>query len=71
MHISQFANTLRCRHCSSPNSVDEWPLRGDGVPFYFQDEPGIFTQTITCASCGKDWYVVWDQDPGPMTHLGM
>jgi hypothetical protein len=71
MHISQFANDLRCRHCGSPNSVDEWPLRGDAVPFYFQDDQGSYTQTVTCSSCGKDWYVVWDSDPGPMTPLGI
>jgi hypothetical protein len=71
VHISHFANDLHCRHCGSSNSVSEWPLQGDGVAFYFQDEPGKFTQTVTCSNCGKDWYIVWDDDPGPITPLGI
>lgn len=71
MHISQFAEELRCRHCGSVNKATEWPLKGDMVPFYFQDEPGNHTMTMTCSNCGKDWYIVWDDDPGPITPLGL
>jgi Zn finger protein HypA/HybF involved in hydrogenase expression len=71
IHISQFANELRCKHCGQINQASEWPERGDWVPFYHQDEPGRYTLTLTCPHCGKEWYVVWDDDPGPIKPLGL
>jgi Zn finger protein HypA/HybF involved in hydrogenase expression len=64
MHISQFANKLRCQHCGKIHGTKEWPVNGDHVPFYFQDEPGKYTLTVNCPHCGKNWYVVWDNNPG-------
>jgi len=69
MHISQFADKLRCYHCGKTNSVKEWPVSGDYVPFYHQKEPGNYTLKVTCPHCGKDWYVVWDDYPGPIRPL--
>jgi rRNA maturation protein Nop10 len=71
VHISQFAEELRCRHCNKTHGTTEWPLRGDYVPFYFQDEAGRYSLKVRCPHCGKDWYVVWDQDPGAVTRLGI
>ena len=70
MHISQFAGDLRCQHCGKSQKADRWPLHGDHVPFYYQDEPGNHTLELTCPHCNKEWYVVWDDDPGPITPLG-
>ncbi len=69
MHISMFAGELRCRHCGQMHATDEWPERGDGVAFYYQDEPGRYSLTVSCPYCGKDWYIVWDDDPGPIMPL--
>lgn len=71
MHISLLADDLRCYHCHEPNSVDRWPLHGDHVPLYFQKEPGRFSLDICCPHCKKNWYVVWDQDPGSIERLGL
>jgi hypothetical protein len=69
VHISQFAGELRCQHCGKTHGTRQWPEGGDMVPFYFQKEPGRYTLTVTCPHCARDWYVVWDQDPGPITTL--
>jgi hypothetical protein len=66
---SQFASHLTCQHCSQPQSAKEWPANGDMVALYYQKEPGRFSLKMTCPNCGKDWYVVWDQDPGPFLPL--
>jgi hypothetical protein len=69
MHISQFAGELPCQHCFKPQRAREWPINGDNVPFYYQKDPGNYSLKLTCPDCGKDWYVVWDQNPGPITPL--
>jgi hypothetical protein len=69
MIISQFANQLSCQYCSKPNKAREWPASGDMVPFYCQKERGNFSVTVTCKHCGKEWYVVWDDNPGPISPL--
>ena len=69
MSMSQFAGNLKCYCCSKPNKTAQWPVNGDRVPFYYQSEPGNHTLTITCPHCGKDWYIVWDDNPGPMEPL--
>lgn len=71
IHISEFAGKLWCPHCGKPNRSEEWPLSGDMVPFYFQTEPGNYNLTVRCSHCGKEWYVVWDDNPGPVRRLGL
>ena len=69
VHLSRFAGTLTCPHCSQRCSSPDWPLNGDHVPFYSQETAGTFVIPITCGACGKAWYVVWDEDPGPVMPL--
>ncbi|MDH5703905.1 MAG: hypothetical protein OEY99_06790 [Aigarchaeota archaeon] len=69
MHISEFADKLPCVHCGKINRVKEWPVSGDYVPFYHQKEPGRYTLKVTCPHCGREWYVVWDDNPGPIKPL--
>jgi hypothetical protein len=66
---SQFATHLSCQHCSQPQAAREWPVNGDMVSFYYQNEPGKYSLKMTCPNCGKDWYVAWDQDPGQILPL--
>ena len=67
--LSQFAHELRCLYCGKPNPATEWRAAGDLVPFYFQREPGKHNLTMTCPHCGRAWYVVWDDNPGPLQNL--
>jgi len=67
--LSWFAGNLMCRHCGEVNQTKEWPLNGDKVPFYYQKEPGNYNVKVHCPHCNKDWYVVWDDDPGPVMRL--
>jgi Zn finger protein HypA/HybF involved in hydrogenase expression len=69
MHLSQFANELRCQHCSEVHGAKQWPANGDMVPFYYQKDAGRFSLAVTCPHCGKEWYVVWDENPGPIMPL--
>lgn len=69
MHISQFADKLICQYCYKKHGTKEWPLNGDMVPFYYQEEPGNYTLKITCPHCKKDGYVVWDDNPEPIKSL--
>jgi Zn finger protein HypA/HybF involved in hydrogenase expression len=71
MHISEFANDLTCQHCWKHQKTDVWPVNGDYVAFYYQKEPCNYTLKVTCPHCGKDWYVVWDENPGPMERLSL
>ncbi|MFH2038499.1 MAG: hypothetical protein ABIJ65_03590 [Chloroflexota bacterium] len=66
---SQFASSLHCQYCHQPQHAREWPVNGDIQAMYFQKEPGRYSLKMTCAKCGKDWYVVWDQDPGQILPL--
>ncbi len=63
--FSQFAHDLNCVHCGKANAAKHWPERGDSVAFYYQKNPGDYQVTVHCSHCGKDWYVVWDEFPGP------
>ena len=67
MHFSQFASNVTCQHCFKQHSADSWPMNGDRVPFYFSKEEGRYNLKLLCPNCGKDSYVVWDQDPGTIT----
>ena len=69
MHYSDFAKELYCHYCGSINSAKEWPIKGDMVPFYFQNTQGRFNVKVSCQKCKKDWYVVWDQNPGDIQTL--
>jgi hypothetical protein len=69
MHHSRYAGKLVCSRCGQANRSEQWPARGDATPFYYQTEPGRYQVVVHCAHCAKDWYVVWDQDPGPVTRL--
>jgi Zn finger protein HypA/HybF involved in hydrogenase expression len=71
MHISLCADKLRCQHCGKIHGTEEWPVSGDRVPFYFQKEAGNYTLKVSCPHCGKDWHVVWDDNPGPIKPLGL
>jgi len=71
VHISMFAGELRCIHCGNINKAKEWPLHGDMVPFYYQKEPGNYTLKLTCPHCKKEWYIVWDDNPGPIQPLSL
>lgn len=69
MVVSQFANKVRCAYCSQTNAATTWPRLGDAIPFYYQtkeetdDKPGAYHVPVHCPNCGKDWFVVWDEDP--------
>ncbi len=55
---------VSCPFCGGRNETKEWPVAGNIVPYYCQEEPGKFSIKMHCPHCDKDWYVVWDQDPG-------
>jgi hypothetical protein len=69
MAASQYANKLRCAYCSHTNAATAWPRLGDTVPFYYQTreetdaKPGAYHVPVHCPDCGKDWFVVRDNDP--------
>ena len=65
-HISQFADKLQCIYCGKMCDSPIWPVSGDHFPFYYQKETGNYTLPIPCSHCGKEWFVVWDDNPGPM-----
>ena len=67
--MSEFANDLDCPHCWEKNKAKEWPLGGDRVPFVYKQEKGDFSMAVKCPHCGKEWYVVWDDNPGPVKPL--
>jgi hypothetical protein len=69
MHRSDYAHRLRCEHCHEYHGTDRWPTKGDHIPFYYQKEPGNFSLVVTCPNCRRDWYVVWDSDPGQILPL--
>lgn len=68
-HISQFANKLHCQYCDAVISVTIWPLNGDRVPFYYESEPSEYSIKLTCESCGKDTFIVWETYPGSLEML--
>jgi hypothetical protein len=70
MTYSQFAEELNCAHCGSVNRSEQWPSNGDEVPFYYQKEPGNYNIKLICPNCKKTWYVVWDENPGPIGEQG-
>jgi DNA-directed RNA polymerase subunit RPC12/RpoP len=71
MHWSQFADQLSCKHCGKRNQTTQWPINGDSVAYYAQAESGSFSLKIRCPHCERDWYVVWDEYPGPIETLSV
>lgn len=69
MHIAEFANELRCQYCGKSHGTKVWPINGDYVGFYYQKEKGNYTLPVICPHCANEWYVVWDDDPGPIEPL--
>lgn len=67
--FSEFASDLRCQYCGKQHGATAWPQNGDMVAFYFQKESGQHSLEVKCPHCGKDWYVVWDDNPGPILPL--
>jgi hypothetical protein len=65
-HQSQFAGNISCIYCEEQNNTNVWPLNGDSIPFYFEEEKGNYSIEICCPNCGGNWFVVWDYDPGPI-----
>ena len=69
MVFSQFADRVRCAYCNKTDTATSWPRNGDAVPFYYQtkertdEKPGAYRVRMHCPHCGKDWFVVWDEDP--------
>lgn len=69
MHISMFANELVCQHGHKIHGTEGWPTNGDMTPFFFQKQPSNHSLQTKCPHCKKDWYVVWDNDPGAIQPL--
>jgi hypothetical protein len=71
MISSLFASKLECRLCGKNHMATEWPEHGDHMAFNFQDEPGHFYVSVYCPYTGKNWFVVWDQNPGSIMPTGL
>lgn len=63
---SAYADKLHCPACGSSNSSSQWPTFGDLVPHSSQLKPATFSVTVKCPHCHVEWYIVWDNDPGPV-----
>lgn len=68
---SAFADQLICRYCGTENRATQWPTEGDSIPFAYEAAPGDFNLKVHCAHCERDWYVVWDENPGPLETLAL
>lgn len=71
MHVSSFAHKLKCPHCGEFHGTGKWPVNGDRIGFYNQIDPGNFSLKIDCPNCKRDWYVVWDINPGQILPLSI
>jgi hypothetical protein len=70
-HKSAFADQLICKYCGVENHATEWPSEGDAVPFAYEAEPGNFNLKVHCPHCERDWYVVWDENPGALEAVSL
>jgi len=68
-HFSEFANKIPCPKCGKNNSISKWPKNGDSVGWFCEDERGNYSLPVTCSSCNRDFYVNWDNNPGPFLSL--
>ncbi len=64
IHTSIFSSSLKCPYCSQLNRSNQWPLHGDRTSFYIQKEAGHYNLPLKCPHCNKEWFVVWDEEPG-------
>jgi len=69
MFMSEFAESLDCPHCGGQQDSGKWPQNGDYVPYYTQKEPGNYNIELECPHCRQKWFVVWDDNPGPVKTL--
>ena len=54
-----------CVHCGHQNKGIAAPPNGPSVPYYHQgDDKGAYAVPVLCDNCGKEFFVVWDRDPG-------
>ncbi|MBI1900756.1 MAG: hypothetical protein HYS13_06555 [Planctomycetia bacterium] len=67
--LATFAVDLRCEHCGCSNPSRKWPARGDLVSFHCQKESGSHALEMNCPHCHRTWYVVWDENPGPVGNI--
>lgn len=53
-----------CVHCGKPNLGIPAPPKAPWVAYYHQDnDRGAYAVPVLCDGCGKEFFVVWDQDP--------
>lgn len=53
-----------CAHCGHLNRGIPAPPRGPMVPYYTQkDSEGAYAVPVLCDRCGKEFFVVWDENP--------
>lgn len=53
-----------CVHCGHLNRGIAAPPSGPMVPYYHQsDDKGAYAVPVLCDSCGKEFFVVWDEVP--------
>lgn len=67
---SQFINRISCPHCGKAAPPSSWPVNGDSIPFYIEDENQGFSIAVICPACDSGFFVVWDEDPGPVMEFG-
>ena len=63
---SEFASKLDCFKCGKTHGVQRWPQNGDLVGYYYEDKQGAYGIQTVCPHCKHEWWIVWDQDPGPL-----
>ena len=61
---SEIALKLICEYCGKKHSTNQWPVNGDNTALYFQKEKGLYYLPVICPNCKKEWYVVWEENPG-------
>lgn len=66
---SEFASKLDCLKCQKTHAVPQWPENGDRVAYYYQAQQGAYGFRTQCPHCKHEWWVVWDQDPGPLVSV--
>lgn len=53
-----------CVYCGHTNKGIAAPANGPRVPYYHQkDDKGAYAVPVLCDKCGKDFFIVWDEDP--------
>lgn len=54
-----------CAYCSYLNKGIATPRHGPSVPYYAQtDDEGTHAIPVLCDKCGREFFVVWDCNPG-------